>query len=284
VSALAPDWLGAARAASEELRSVLAAAPTTAHRARETGTRGEGGDRTLEIDAAAEAAVFRRLEALNADGARFGAISEERGRVDFGYDAADPVLVVIDPLDGSKNAKRGLPHHALSLAVADGETMADVAFGYVYDFGPGEEWVARRGAGAWLNGVALDPGAGERRVRGKLELLGIESADPEWVRDSAEALAAAAHRLRAIGAIAVSLCQVAAARLDGMVTLRRSRSVDVAAGQLIVREAGGVVAFTRCASPLAAPLDVLEPVSPVVAARTAEGLAELARVPSNGGQ
>jgi myo-inositol-1(or 4)-monophosphatase len=281
--ALAPDWLGAARAATEELRGVLASAPTTAERARETGTRGEGGDRTLEIDAAAEAAVFRRLEALHAEGARFGAVSEERGRVDFGYDAGDPVLVVIDPLDGSKNAKRGLPHHAVSLAVGDGETMADVAFGYVYDFGPGEEWVARRGAGAWLNGVALDPGAGERRVGGKLELLGIESADPVWVRDSADALAGAAHRLRAIGAIAVSLCQVAAARLDGMVTLRRSRSVDVAAGQLIVREAGGVVAFTSCSSPLGAPLGVLEPVSPVVAARTAEGLAELARVPPNGG-
>jgi myo-inositol-1(or 4)-monophosphatase len=281
--ALAPDWLGAARAATEELRGVLASAPTTAERARETGTRGEGGDRTLEIDAAAEAAVFRRLEALHAEGARFGAVSEERGRVDFGYDADDPVLVVIDPLDGSKNAKRGLPHHALSLAVADGGTMADVAFGYVYDFGPGEEWVARRGAGAWLDGVALDPGAGERRVGGKLELLGIESADPVWVRDAAEALAGAAHRLRAIGAIAVSLCQVAAARLDGMVTLRRSRSVDVAAGQLIVREAGGFVAFTACPDPLRAPLAVLEPVSPVVAARTAEGLAELAAIPANGG-
>lgn len=282
MSALAPDWLGAARAATEELRGVLAAAPTTAQRARETGTRGEGGDRTLEIDAAAEAAVFRRLDELHAAGARFGAVSEERGRVDFGYDPGAPVLVVIDPLDGSKNAKRGLPHHALSFAVAHGPTMADVVFGFVHDFGPGEEWVARRGEGATLNGVPLDPGAPERRVGGKLELLGIEAADPVWVRESAEALAGAAHRLRAVGAIAVSLCQVAAARLDGMVTLRRSRSVDVAAGQLIVREAGGVVAFTSCAEPLGAPLDVMEPVSPVVAARTAAGLAELAGVPVDG--
>ena len=97
--------------------------------------------------------------------------------------------VVIDPLDGSKNAKRGLPHHALSLAVADGDTMADVVFGFVHDFGTGEEWVARRGEGALLNGVPLDPGVPERRVGGKLELLGIESADPRWVRDSADALA-----------------------------------------------------------------------------------------------
>jgi myo-inositol-1(or 4)-monophosphatase len=280
VSALGPDWLGAARAATEELRGVLADAPTTGQRARETGTRGEGGDRTLEIDAAAEAAVLRRLELVHADGARFAAVSEERGRVDFGFDPADPVLVVVDPLDGSKNAKRGLPHHALSLAVAEGDTMADVVFGFVHDLGPDEEWVARRGSGAWLDGAPLEPGAPERRVGGKLELLGIESADPQWVRESADALAASAHRLRAIGAIAVSLCQVAAARLDGMVTLRRCRAVDVAAGQLIVREAGGVVAFTGCSTPLGAPLSVMEPVSPVVAARSAEGLAELARIPT----
>jgi myo-inositol-1(or 4)-monophosphatase len=276
VSAPAPDWLGVARGAVQELQAVLAAAPTTVQRARETGTRGEGGDATLEIDAAAEAAVFRRLEALHAEGHRFVAISEERGRVDFG---GGPVRVVIDPLDGSKNAKRGLPHHALSLAVADGATMADVVFGFVHDFGAGEEWVAERGGGARLNGAPLDPTVPERRVGGKLELLGIESADPRWVRDSADALAERAHRLRAIGAIAVTMCQVAAARLDGMVTLRRSRAVDVAAAQLIVREAGGFVAFIACDEPLGAPLEPLAPVSPVVAARSAEAVRELADVP-----
>jgi len=276
VSAAAPDWLGVARAAVRDLRGTLAAAPTTVERARETGTRGEGGDATLEIDAAAEAAVFRGLEALHAEGHRFTAVSEERGRVAFG---GGPLRVVIDPLDGSKNAKRGLPHHALSFAVADGPTMADVVFGFVYDFGAGEEWVAERGAGAWLNGKRMDPGVPERRVNGKIELLGIESADPRWVRDSADALAETAHRLRALGAIAVTLCQVAAGRLDGMVTLRRSRAVDVAAGQLIVREAGGVVAFTACRDPLGAPLEVMQPVSPIVAARTRQALAELSRVP-----
>ncbi len=272
----APDWLGAARAAVRELQAVLAAAPTTAERARETGTRGEGGDATLEIDAAAEEAVFRRLKTLHADGHRFVAISEERGRIDFG---GGPVRVVIDPLDGSKNAKRGLPHHALSFAVAHGDTMADVVFGFVHDFGAGEVWVGTGGGGARLNGVPLDPGAPERRVGGKLELLGIESADPRWVRDSADALAQRAHRLRAIGAIAVTMCQVAAARLDGMVTLRRSRAVDVAAAQLIVREAGGFVSFIACDEPLGAPLEVMDPVSPVVAARSEAAVRELADVP-----
>jgi myo-inositol-1(or 4)-monophosphatase len=276
VSALGPDWLGAARAAVRDLQEVLADAPTTVERARETGTRGEGGDRTLEIDAAAEEAVFRLLAGLHDDGHRFVALSEERGHVDFG---GGPMRVVIDPIDGSKNAKRRLGHYAFSLAVADGPTMADVRFGFVHDFGAGEEWVASAGEGARLDGELLDPGLEERRVGGKIELLGIESADPRWVRDSAEALADSAHRLRALGAIAVSLCQVAAARLDGMVTLRRSRAVDVAAGQLIVREAGGVVAFPGCSSPLGAPLDVIGPVSPVVAARSHAALRELMRVP-----
>lgn len=276
MSAASPDWLGVARAAVGALRETLAANPTTAERARETGTRGEGGDRTLEIDAAAEAAVFRELERLHAQGHRFTAISEERGRVDFG---GGDVRVVIDPLDGSKNARRGLPHHALSVAVAEGDTMADVVFGFVHDFGAGEEWVARLGEGAELDGARVDPDVPERRVGGKIELLGIESADPRWVRDSADALAGAAHRLRAIGAVAVSLCQVAAGRLDGMVTLRPARSVDVAAGQLIVREAGGHVAFVACEDPLGAPLEQLAPVSPIVAARSEEAVRELARVP-----
>jgi len=271
-----PDWLGASRRAAQAMTVMLAAHPTIAERVVETGERGEGGDRTLEIDAAAERAVFTELERLHEDGARFTVVSEERGTVDFG---GDGTIVVVDPIDGSMNAKRGMVHHALSIAVAEGPTMADVVFGYVYDFGPGEEWVARWGGGAELDGRRLDPTLGERRnADGKLELVGIESADPRWLRDAADALVDTTHRLRAMGTIAVTLCQVAAARLDGMVTLRGSRAVDAAAGQLIVREAGGHVAFTACERPLGAPLD-LEPHSPVVAARTPEGLRELAQVP-----
>ena len=271
-----PDWLGASRRAAEALRVILAARPTTAQRVLETGARGEGGDQTLEIDQAAEDAVFAELEGLHAQGARFCVVSEERGTVEYG---ARYPLVVVDPIDGSMNAKRGLPHHALSIAVSEGPTMADVTFGFVQDFGPEEEWVAWAGKGARLNDEPLDPELGERRDGGgKLELVGFESADPRWVSRSADALGETAGRLRAIGAIAVSLCQVAAARFDGMTTLKGARAVDAAAGQLIVREAGGHVAFTAFADPLAAPLD-LEPHSPVVAARTPAGLAELARVP-----
>ena len=81
-SATTPDWLGASRAAAEALGAILASRPTMAERVVETGERGEGGDRTLEIDAAAEDAVFAELERLHEAGPRFTLVSEVRGTVD----------------------------------------------------------------------------------------------------------------------------------------------------------------------------------------------------------
>ena len=270
-----PDWLGACRRAAAEVRSLLVDRPAQADRVEETGVVGEGGDRTLVIDQLAEDAVFAQLQRLHDEGARFSALSEERGRVDFG---SPDVLVVVDPIDGSTNAKRGLPHHALSIAVAEGRTMGDVVFGFVYDVGPQEEWYAFRGEGAYLDGVRLDPPPERRRSDGRLELVAVESARPGYFEQAAGPLHEHVHRIRAIGAIAVSLCQVAATRVDGMATLWRCRSVDAAAAQLIVRESGGLVAFGSLEDPLASPLD-LEPRDPVVAARTAEALAELSTLP-----
>lgn len=271
-TALDADWLGLCRRSVEGLAGVLAATPTTVERARETGTRGFGGDRTLEIDSSAESVVFAQLRAIHDQGHRFSAISEERGEVDFG---GGGVRVIVDPIDGSLNAKRDACHYALSVAVADGPTMADVAFGFVHDFGAGEQWWAQRGEGAWRDGLRLDPTLPERRSHdGRLELLGIESSDPRWVHDAIDPLTAATRRLRALGTIASTLCQVAAARFDGMVTLQRCRGVDAAAGQLIVREGGGFVSFPERDDPLDAPLDAT-PTSRLVAARCEETLHEL---------
>lgn len=273
--AIDADWLSACRRAAESLQLMLDDVPNTAQRAVETGTRGSGGDRTLVIDEVAEGIVFAELDRFHEEGFRFLAVSEERGEVDFGSDA---VRVVIDPIDGSLNAKRRLPPYGVSIAVADGATMADVRFGYVYDFGVGEEWWAKTGEGAFLDDEPLDPSLGERRAGdGRLELLAVESADPRWLAGPIAELAERAHRLRALGALAPALCQVAAGRFDALLSLRNCRAVDVAAAQLIVREAGGYVSFPRFDDPLGAPLDVT-PRSPVVAARTAETLADLAGI------
>jgi myo-inositol-1(or 4)-monophosphatase len=182
------------------MRDMFVEHPTSHERVVETGETGEGGDQTLVIDQQAEDAVFSQLDTLHAAGARFTAVSEERGVVDYG--AAD-VLVVIDPLDGSLNAKRGIRSHSLSVAVADGPTMGDVVFGYVYDFGTREEWVARRGAGAWLNDERIASPPDERRLPdGRLEMIAIESADPRWIAPKVQALGETVYRLRAIGSIA----------------------------------------------------------------------------------
>ncbi len=234
-SALRADWLGVCRRASEGVQAALTRHPLTADRATQTG-RGEGGDMTLVIDRAAEDAIFAELEAL---GEPLTAVSEERGVV--AIHGGGPVTVVIDPIDGSLNAKRHVPFYCVSIAVAGGPTMADVAFGYVRDLVLGEEWWAARGEGAHLDGDRLPPLADDAR----LEMLGIESAHPSLVAAAAPLLAeTGASRLRALGSIALTMCAVAGGRLDGMVSLRPARSIDVAAAQLIIREAGGVVAFS----------------------------------------
>jgi myo-inositol-1(or 4)-monophosphatase len=271
-TALQADWLTACRTAAQGLREVLLEHPTSRERVVETGDRGEGGDQTLVIDQQAEDAVFTQLDAMHDAGARFTAISEERGVIEYG---GGDVRVVIDPLDGSLNAKRGMRSYALSIAVADGPTMADVFFGYVYDFGFGEEWTARRGEGAYLNGRQIvDPPPERRTDDGRLEIITVENSDPQYVAPAMAGLSEHVHRIRSLGSIAISCCQVATTRADGFMTLWRTRAVDVAAAQLIVREAGALVSFPAFDDPLGAPLD-LAPHSPVVAARSADGLRRL---------
>lgn len=270
------DWLGACRNATRGVRALLDAAPTSAERVVEVGTTGEGGDKTLVIDAAAEQCVFDELDRLHDEGARFTAVSEERGIVGYG---SDEVLVVIDPIDGSLNAKRGMSHHAISIAVAHGPTMADVDFGFVYDFGTEEEWRAARGEGAFLNDVAIVPGAERRDSKGRLEIVAIETAWPRLLKAAADDLEKKVHRVRVMGTIAVSMCQVAAGRADAMASLGGCRAIDAAAAQLVIREAGGLVRFGYDKDkPLAVPLD-LPPHGPVLAALTEQGLADVATLP-----
>jgi myo-inositol-1(or 4)-monophosphatase len=262
------EWLALCRRAAAGAEAAIARYPKLEDRSQKTG-RGQGGDMALIIDRAAEDAIFAELEAL---GEPLTCVSEERGHV--ALNGGGPTQVVIDPIDGSLNAKRGMPLYCMSIAVADGLTMGDVKHGYVRDFGSGEEWWASRGQGAFLDGQQVRLLEAGTRV----EILGIESGDPRRIARHAEALAATtAHRLRLIGSIALGLCWVAGGRFDALLSLRSIRSVDAAAGQLIVREAGGAVIFPDTqGGDLSAPLD-LDMRSTVVAAQ-GHGLAtELAR-------
>jgi myo-inositol-1(or 4)-monophosphatase len=232
------DWFGAMRRAVEAHRALFDAEPTIAGRTAYEGV-GEGGDHALVLDRRCEDAVFAELEKLHSEsGADFVAVSEERGEVAFG-DPASEWRVVVDPIDGSMNVRRTIPSHSLSVAIASGPSMADVELGFVHEFGAGEEFTAKRGEGAWLGETKLGlegPGYG-------LEVVGLESAEPARIAPVVEELAGKAYRVRVIGSIAITLAYVAAGRLDGMLSARSCRSVDAAAAQLMVTEAGGAVDF-----------------------------------------
>ena len=259
------DWLAVCRAAGWDVRRVLADLPTRVE--REPVLRlGEGGDETTAIDAAAEDAIVARLEAL---GVPLTLVSEEVGIVEL--HGGGPTRLVVDPIDGSLNAKRGIPFFSLSVAVAEGGTMDDVVFGYVLDFGTGEEWTARRGKGAFLNGEPL----GAVRPKERLEILAFEATTSAYVAEKAAAVTGVAHRLRIMGSLAISLCHLAAGRVDGVCSLKPARSVDIAAGQLLVRECGLAIELFEQPPFGAAPLD-LEARTLVAAAGTPELCAELA--------
>ena len=263
------DWLGFCRRAAGAARDAVHAYATTAERAVETG-RGEGGDTAYVIDRAAEDAIFGEIEGLAEP---VTAVSEERGEVRIA--GGSEVRIVIDPVDGSLNAKRGLPFACVSIAIASGPRMGDVEVGWVAELDPrlsaddeprrGRDWWAVKGEGAFRDG---EPLASLRP--GPLEVLGLETARPELVAAAAPAIQSVeARRVRALGSVALTLCLVAAGQLDAMLSLRPIRSVDAAAAQLLVTEAGGAVAF-----PDADDLS-LEMRSPVLAARDASLLERL---------
>jgi len=255
------DWLALCREAVVDVRHVLAELPTRADREPVVGA-GEGGDDTTAIDQAAERAVLARFDGV--EDVTF--ISEEVGKLGDGR-----VHVVIDPIDGSLNAKRGIGFFSLSVAVASGSTMGDVDFGFVHDFGTEEEWTATRGEGAYLNGHVLD---GER-PKDRIEILSFEATRTAAVAEKAGAVVDLAHRLRIMGSLALSLCHLAAGRVDAVCSLKPARSVDIAAAQLLVRERGLAIDLFEDPPFDAAPLDVLGR-SRVVAAGTPELCQQLA--------
>ncbi len=194
---------------------------------------GAGGDRTMELDRAAEADVFAELEQLAAKGERFSVLSEEVGLRRFG---ADYPLVLVDPVDGSLNAKQGIPFFAVMLALVDGPNIGDTVAGCVVNLVNGEAWTAIRKQGAWRGGIPITPMP--RTDRDRIELIALESLPSALVK--ARGLLKQAHKIRILGSMALAIAHTAAGSIDAFCAPIPVRVFDMAASLLIVSEAGGL--------------------------------------------
>jgi myo-inositol-1(or 4)-monophosphatase len=214
---------------------------------------GAGGDRTLEVDRACETAMREVLERKAP--APFLLVSEEAGTVG---ELDSPWRVVMDPLDGSHNAKRGLEPFAGSIAVAKGTTISDVQIAYVQDYARSHVFSAVKGAG-----LLEPPVSADRYVRRYVELVMIEAGRPDRHHFRYHDLSAVGAvgrsrdlRVRQIGSLALALCYVAVGVADVLLAAVRSRSVDIAAGLRILAESGGGAATLSGEDLWAQPLDL----------------------------
>lgn len=263
------QWLDAfSRIGVGVRRVVLPLSGTEAGRA--PLTVGAGGDTTIELDRAAEAVVLGELAGLAERGETFTVLSEEVGRRSYG---ADFPLVLVDPVDGSLNAKQGVPLFGLMLAVLNGPRVSDTSAGLVLNLATGDDWTAIRAQGARHSGKPLT--VMERARADRIELLGLES-NPRNLK-LAQALVARAAKIRVLGSMAISIALTSAGGFDVFCAPSPVRVFDMAASLLLLSETGGV-ATTMEGEPIANLRCDLDSRSTVLCAPTPELHAEALKI------
>ncbi len=231
---LSPDqWIGVLRGIGRSLLEKIPQIAGSADASVSIG-RGASGDQTFLIDETAERIIIGALEKTAGEGAGFTLISEECGIKEYG--AKSNVLILVDPIDGSNNAKRGVPYYAVSIAVLNGKKLENLLAGYVLDLSSGTEYWAIKGEGAWCNGKRI-----ECRGSDRLEMVAFEASFPAKDIDTILPALRSARKVRCLGAIALDLAIMANNAIDLLLVATPSRSFDFAAGMLILKEAGGII-------------------------------------------
>jgi len=197
--------------------------------------KGAGGDLTLKLDKIAEDIIFDKLETLyNNFGLEFVLVSEELGIRKFGSDP--DTHIIVDPLDGSFNARQGIPYYATSMALATGKTVNDVILGYVCNLANGDEFHAIKGSAAFVNG---------QQIKGKYVKIPrafvFEAAHNKAGLKRVEPLLDMFERARCLGSTALDICYIAAGNIDIFFYPIPSRTIDYVAGKVILEEVGGVI-------------------------------------------
>jgi myo-inositol-1(or 4)-monophosphatase len=226
------QWLSVFRDIGKKMREEL---PSIIN--REGGLiplgRGAGGDKTFPVDKWAEDIIITALEKVHASGESFTLISEEMGIKQFG---SGRKRVLVDPIDGSNNAKSGIPFFSTSIALLDGDKLSDLSVGYVYHLAVADEFWAIKGEGAYKNGKRIHASPTE-----DITIVAYEASSPKTDIPRILPLLQAAKRTRCFGSTALDLSYLASGALSLFVTATSSRAFDYAAGMLILLEAGGVI-------------------------------------------
>lgn len=191
--------------------------------------KGAGGDKTFPIDKKAEDIIIGSLKALDEP---LSIVSEEAGIEEI---KGGGKKVIIDPIDGSKNAITGIPFYCTSIAVADSNNIGSISLAYIINLLTGDEFWAEKGKGAFFNGERI-----YTQKNDIFYLIAYEAQNPKNDIPKIVKLLGASWRTRCWGAMALDISYVAYGAVSVFITPSPSRSFDFASGYLLVKEAGGV--------------------------------------------
>jgi len=192
--------------------------------------RGAGGNKTYHIDRRAEEIIISSLEFLKEP---LTVISEEAGMVKL-HGGGKTVLV--DPVDGSRNAVHGIPFYGASIAVASGTTVGDLYLAYMINLVSGDAFWAEKGRDAFCPGNSMT-----RQKEEEFSFVTYEASLPSRDLPPIMPILLAAKKVRCMGATALDLAYVACGAVSAFVTASASRSFDFAGGYLLVKESGGII-------------------------------------------
>lgn len=204
-------------------------------------SRGAGGDISMNIDLVAEELLIQNLEEQELD---ILLISEEIGEKYIG-DKKKALLnnhiLIVDPIDGSNNATRGIPYCSISIAYAKGKSIKDIVKAVVIDLNSKDIYWAEKGSGAFLNENPIQVSQLDFLDDCFFE-LNLPTKNLFKYVDNFRSLIKKNYKVRVLGSSALTLCQIAKGSMEVFINLQeKNRLVDVAAGKLILKEAGGEI-------------------------------------------
>jgi myo-inositol-1(or 4)-monophosphatase len=231
------DWLRVLFQCKENVKAHIRPLFKTLSEPQPDLGKGAGGDSMKLVDLAAEKAI---VETLQQCGVSFTLVSEESGVKEFG-ETPRRCYVTVDPIDGTTNLVRGLPFYASSIAVSAEPVLSSVYAALVADLAHDTAYMAQAGKGAYRDGEKIKPSTlvslGEAVMGLDLNTYRVKGIAPQLTR-----LIEATKHIRHFGANALELCYVAEGLTDAFVDIRgKLRTTDIAAGFLILREAGGII-------------------------------------------